>query len=423
MKIKHLFIATAAFALGLAGCSKSDDGAKSGSNFDMFMQMDMEAVTRAAVDFEVNTSDLTVFGDGAIFFTRNDADETIVRMVKVSSTGQAGSVSASQLANGYLFKDVQASAVKVYIVGNYDFGSRTFADMNEVRALTVNVTNQKDDYFGIGKVTLYGFADIQPVGSSTYDSADIAAAIAAQADRLAVTTISPIMARFEIDKISGDAPHADNSPSDIDEFTIAGIYINNYYYRVSLTDEPTATDDPVHNSNRTPAWPNKYEQYARTTATPPGQYDPAWEGLLFDDSVFGTTEALSHEPADFDADMVMWAYNVFADGSAVPHIVLHLENAKVNGNLRPNEVLDGPGASSSDPNAGTAYITVTGYYTRNTTADEPILGGNVYKMADLAFSDDNLTDEPYEENEDRDKVWVKVTVKPWEVKQIDPNYG
>lgn len=96
----------------------------------------------------------------------------------------------------------------------------------------------------------------------------------------------------------------------------------------------------------------------------------------------------------------VWAYHLFGNSNPAPHIILKLTNVVYQ---------DG----STFP---TRYVTVKGF--RETGVDVGTFERNViYKILDLAFTDDNIS--PVPEPEDIN-IWVHVQVQPWETIEVTP---
>ncbi|MCD8176159.1 MAG: hypothetical protein LUE98_01515 [Tannerellaceae bacterium] len=399
MKIKNLFMFIAMAAVALTGCNKDNDGdgGQTGNGtFNMMIQFDIVS-TKADVDKQViDGVTLTEFTEGALFFI--DDNEAVLRMAIIADS-PAGAVTPAQIQEGYLFTDVSETAKKVIVVGNHHFDiTDTYATLTEIETITKDILSQTNqngrNTFGVEDATLYGAGNIVPASPATQSKFYAYPNITVE--REAIFSIEPIIARMEIDKITAEG--------DIDGFKLEGIYINNFYTKMSVIGT-TDLLDLVHNGT-TLADRENYQQ----ETTPPGKYLTAWKKYLFDDVLTASTNLISHEP-----DNETWAYNVFANGTAVPHIILHFTGVEINGSPRINVSLDGPSGGS---NNGVAYLTITGYLTKGTQKDQPILGGNVYELQNIIFDEDDLTDYPYEED-DKEAVYVEVSVTPWNVIAVD----
>lgn len=411
----RFFTLLAAAALILAGCSKDKDDnvtiPEGESNF--YLQIDLGPASKADTN-EVPQNTVTQFTKGAIFFVDGNGD--IVRMAVIDDS-PAGAVSAANLAAGYLFTGIDNSAVKVYVVGNHDFGSATYANISDVEKITKHILSQTNQdnktTFGVEDATLFGVGNI--VAASAATQALFASNTNISVEREAIFTISPIIARLEIDEIKA-APAVGDPLLDIEELNLAGIYINNYYYSMSVVG--TMDLDSLFFAGTQPtAVPADYDKYLQWSSTgqPTGKYRPNLSKYLYDDGELdgsgvyqGLCTSIAPTVLSKTPENETWAYNVFANGTAVPHIILHFTDVKMNSVPRPNAI-------AGD---GEAYLTVTGYLNRVNQADQPIMGGNVYKLDAIQFDGGDLDDYPYEKD-DKSAIYVKVTVKPWNVVVVD----
>ncbi len=105
-------------------------------------------------------------------------------------------------------------------------------------------------------------------------------------------------------------------------------------------------------------------------------------------------------------DNDVWAYNVFANTTAIPHIVLHFTDMSVSDTMVPNSVTG---------TAGEAFLTVTRYLVSG--VEEELKGGNIYRIANLEFDESDLDETPEEKTPEEDEfsVYVEVTILPWTV--------
>ncbi|MCD8043006.1 MAG: hypothetical protein LUH10_08060 [Tannerellaceae bacterium] len=413
MKIKNLFMFIAMAAVALTGCNKDNDGdgGQTGNEtFDMLLKFDISS-TKADTE-NVESGTFTELTNGGIFFIADDANKTILRTAIIANS-PAGTVTPTQIQEGFLFTDIDASAKWVYVVGNYDFLASSaptvakLADLENLKVGILSQTNQNNNKkFGVEDATLFGFGNIVVASTATQDKYPTY-----NVDREAIFDISPIIARLEIDEIEG--------LGQIDEFNLAGIYINNFYLEMSVVSVMDI-NDLIHNG----ILPTDYDKYLRTTTSQTnGKYLDSWYEYLFDDGDvdasgnyigLSTIASLSHTPVN-----ETWAYNVFANGSAVPHIILHFTDMKMKstygGNVNSGNLIE----NTVTGTYGEKYLTITGYNKAGTDVDQPILGGNVYKLANIIFDEDDLDDYPYEEKDDKSAVYVEVTVTPWNVIPVD----
>jgi hypothetical protein len=182
------------------------------------------------------------------------------------------------------------------------------------------------------------------------------------------TTIElrPTVARIEIAQIR--AGNVGTTVNLIESFTLAGIYIDNFY-RSATIDGTTLTNFISGNQTASNFVPNG-GNYAFDT------------GNSVHDAVNITGNTNNHltvAPASG-----VWAYNLFAD-ARVPHIIFHLTNVK----LRLED-----GSEFVYPND--QFLTVRGIV--NDATNEritEILQGNIYNLSDLiVFNQTHLDEVP-----------------------------
>lgn len=388
-------MASVALIAGMASCSKdSNDGGDEPDSFDILIQFDLGVESRADVGNLIEDGvTVTTLNDGKLFFTDNNG--VIYRMVDISNTATPGAVTPEQLKEGKLFEDISKSATFVHVFGNHNFAKSSYSNISEVEAEEVDILDQTDPAtFGVNWANLYGRKELEPAS----------AAIIARYPNVvkqAIFEIVPLIARLEIDQFLGTG--------EIQSYTVAGIYVHNFYEKVAPTAAllPSPDDAPWRVSGA-------LQDYAKYQVAPSGEYDPDWEEFLFDTPAVSSTSAKLAQPVKDT-----WAYNVFANAGAEPHIVIHLTDVMVGssapGTLRPNATI---GASGD----GVAYLTITGYRTDDTSSDKVnIKGGNVYKIRGLAFDEDDLGETPYP-NEDMEQIYVEVKVTPWVVNYVTPEF-
>ncbi|MCD8172786.1 MAG: hypothetical protein LUD76_04885 [Alistipes sp.] len=394
MKIKHLLLASVALIAGMASCSKDNNGGDEPESFDILIQFDLGVESRADVDNLIRDGvTVTTLNDGKLFFT--DGDGVIYRMVDISNNATPGAVTPEQLKNGKLFEDISKSATFVHVFGNHNFAKSSYSNISEVEEEEVEILDQTDTAtFGVNKANLYGRKELEPASTAIK-------AIYPNVVKQAIFDIVPIIARLEIDQFLGTG--------DVQSYTIAGIYVHNFYEKVAPTAAllPSPDDAPWRVSGSLQDW-TKYQE------EPAGDYDSDWDEFLFD-----TPAAVSNTTKLAQPVKDTWAYNVFANAGAEPHIVIHLTDVMIGttapGTLRPNTAI----GSAGD---GEAYLTITGYRTDDTNSDKVnIKGGNVYKIRAVGFDEDDLGDTPYPK-EDMEQIYVEVKVTPWIVNYVTPEF-
>ncbi|MCD8080590.1 MAG: hypothetical protein LUF04_09355 [Bacteroides sp.] len=441
--MKKIFSLFAVAALIFAGCSKDNDGGTvtKGEDMQFYLKIAQEnAKTRA--DAGQITGGKVNFSEGAIFFA--DDNENFVRYVRITNDLVTGTVSAEDLEKGYLFNGISNIATKVYVVGGHNFaGTTSIKNKGELDAIIVDLKDQSDYDFGVSNANLVGSGAIVAIGASGkidpsvpgFNTNDYA-----KATHEAYIEVKPLIARFEIEKITGIGID--------DGWVLEGIYVDNFFYKSSLFAS-------YSDWNEYP-WTAKgdtYNRYDRLGGTTSNYSNPDWNPILFDDGSYDYTNRIVNSnpttlgtgtyPNSITPANGAWAYNIFADAGNVPNIVLKLSNVYVDGTIRVNQTMDElaatPGYSHNVGDYdGIAFLTVTGY--NEGGAPVTIEGGHVYVIRDLKFKaggnnnggdgEDDTRDEPKgpkdPDDPDPDKkfdVFVQIELMEWQVVPVDVEFN
>lgn len=380
-KLKYFSLAIAALLLvGFASCSSDDDtmkGVEEDETISVVLKLDLGPTTRAEVapiDPDAQGSTMAQFNDGHLYFTT--AQGAIVKhyTITTTATGNAN-IMLSTLTDGAEIKDLPANTKHVYVFGN----TPTAADLpvtgpiNTVLAKTINLPTQSD----ITNVNLYGNKEIitETTGGTIVPPLNAKYSV--------TVAIKPTIARLELGKITGI--------HNITSFSVEGIFIDNYYNKANVD----GVVDPSYLAPLT----TLVSDYDRSTS---GKYTVALDGVNHDwYATLLNSDTKVVTPAT--AGMV-WGYNLFANNSAVPRMVIRMKNVEVST----------PDISFPD----TQYVTIKGF--TNSAGDAPITAfqpGYVYRIVDLNFHGVNLSTDPNLADKD---VTVKVEVTPWTVQVIKP---
>ncbi|MDR2810081.1 MAG: hypothetical protein LBB84_05925 [Tannerellaceae bacterium] len=379
--------------IGMVGCSKEEiisngtitdgnslieDNVNNGFKSISLKLVSKTSATRAENN-SVSDNEKVVFNNGFLLFASEQYNITKVTAI----TNQAGANTDSEvdidlLTDGVTITNVPGHSKYVYVIGNVPVEIQSPATGKSLTALKEELVLYTSQH-NIAGVTLFGGKEITlDVPSNKY---------------VAQFELGTLVARLEIGKITSAAN------SDIDNFQVDGIFINNYYASVSLAgNAPTAV---VNNTNTA-----DFVRYSLA-------YPAADDGILFDykdpsNLSLGTLadNGRSYTPQTGNA----WTYNLLAPKTSsagsleTPHIVIRLSNIHTTNNVDYN---------------GEWYLTVSGLKVGGdkVTYLEP---GKVYHIKNIAFSHANIQPEPEMKTME---VAVEVNLVEWKVSDTDVIFG
>ncbi|MDR1980512.1 MAG: hypothetical protein LBQ39_02680, partial [Tannerellaceae bacterium] len=244
-KCRTLLSVCTAFAfvvLMLSACSSSEEvnpiepavaGTKSVS-----LKVTQSAVTRAIGESAAvgSGAQVTVTSGGHLLFVDNGGLVTHYVEVTVGSLNSGGSdprVAFEDLKteNGAEITNVPAESVEVYLILNLPASGIASAPsggwigttLSAVDDVLITAEQLHDVNGGVANVPISGGAELTDDPDGVFELE-------------AVVDLAPIASRFEIKKIALDVDDLTTRGLAVDAtFAIAGIYINNYYPRVSVT--------------------------------------------------------------------------------------------------------------------------------------------------------------------------------------------
>jgi hypothetical protein len=388
--MKNLFVMAASAAMMFASCAK-DGGENQNPNDDSrAVKVRIEYAdsddTRGVGDPVANNT-ATTFTGGYLLFT--DSTDEIKWVVKIESGSVAYDEETRKVGISNLSADtgaeitgVPSSSNKVSFVGNPPAGV-TPATLTKLSAYEATVISQysngsagRTPQGGVANVTLFGSGALTAVTGGEANEYE------------ASFNVKPIAARFEIEKITGKHSEAGKTL----EYTLTGIFIDNYYDKMSWSGVIAASDLKYNGDVKT--------RFVLNGAG--GSYVTANQNAVFDNAP-GATHAV-FAPAGTNK---VWAYNLLAPipvtgGSKVmPSIVLKFDNIKVDGT----------------PLNKIQYITIEKFFTdqdRDTVLEE-LAQGNIYVLDNIEFTEQDFDEIPHEEGI---TVRVKVSMLKWERKSI-----
>lgn len=367
-----------AFAAAFTSCSKENNEIPNPGENDtksVFMKMDLPAITRAVGQPVTGTATVNNLH---VYFHDNT---NILKYVNVTAST---SITIANLTAGAKIADVPTSATHVTIYGNIPSGTSlpTGGTLASVKAVEIGITSQST----ITDVVLGGADKVL----STY-SGGVAPGWAAgisNGDKYAEVEIAPAVARIEIEGLKAGG--------NVTAFTVGGIFVNNFFEKFKL--DGSAVGAKVQNG----ADATKYAENAPATL-----YTTANKEKLFD---LPNVVAAGLEAVPTGGASPRWVYQVVPNDN----------NTDVNEQLQLVFRLKDLAATGVTFPAGDQFLTVRGFKDAATDAPVKIEAGKIYTIskANFEFDESDLTTVPVT---NAVGVWLKVTVKAWEVVPVKPN--
>ncbi len=221
MKIKSL-LAVALATTTLFSCSKDGENINipSGENISVGLRIVQDNAVSRAEGAPVTGSTTVTLTQGHLFFH----DGTVITKVTTITTAPTGAtngtnVNLTSLAGGTTenIVNVPNSSTNITIFCNMPAAANTAisalsagSSVTDLKAIEIMVENMGDAAGGVANVPLYGDGGITaPVAPSTTGTATV--------------QVGAIASRIEIGSITADPL------SDVDDFDLEGIFVNNYY--------------------------------------------------------------------------------------------------------------------------------------------------------------------------------------------------
>jgi hypothetical protein len=230
----------------------------------------------------------------------------------------------------------------------------------------------------INNVALVADAAIATVSGTGGETGDV------PYTRMANMNVGAIGTRVQVGQLS---THDTDDGDKITSYEVGGVYINMFYPSMMLTPD-------IANSNAI--------RYGTATLVDNGKteagYTPAnYTGANASLAITGPWTSSGASAVTVPAAGDYWVFNLVPNGG-IPHIVIEIKNIvrQLNGVNYPAET-------------GSKWLTIQKYI-ENAEEVGSFLANHVYTLADVSFDYDNLTEEPYGQNEN---VAVHVTVTDW----------
>lgn len=401
------------FMLGLAGlafaaCSNDEDitNQKDGDKVLLTLSLGRTEQTRA-----VETSAAGLFNNvldlKAYFFTSDsrrleiDAESQAKNEAELAKAVAAlnASTGTDERFTTVALTGVPATAAQIYVVANQNTPIQT-GNLEAARNTTIYLkglvarASEMANVFDQQNSLMTGLAGIADGGDGT---------------ATANVQITPVSSRLEIQKLTAMRVEGTDVVN-IENFQLKGIYINRFYSEGKL--------DPQKNAPAADRGTVRKDHGSTTTEYTAANYETDGFSFMCDEyttpissTASTTTDAICE--VNCPAENKCWGYPVLAgkqegeqvDGVYdVANIVIEL-SVKIEGvDERRNK-----------------YLTIIGYKQAN-AAQTPVLTfarRNVYRITDLQFDINDLTDVPYEGTK---SVTATVTVLPWIGVPVTPDF-
>lgn len=279
--------------------------------------------------------------------------------------------------------NIPSSANQIYIVANepasHPIDKTSLAKVKKsIIYLSEQVATTFTKFSG-EKSTLTGLSIIQD-GSDNQSTASV--------------KLKPVPSRIEVKNFIATPKPSDFGGSEIQSFTVEGIYINAFYTQGYLDDEITIEDNnKVDNGSDT----QKYTEAAYGDNA--FMCDDLEEGEYTSTASTTEGEIWKVSPVLAEATHPYWGYQVLKGD--VPHMVVKM-----------NVTYEGATVAEE------RYLTITGYKKKTGGELEKVERGAVYRITDLKFDASDLTPTPYEKSK---TVTATVEVLAWTPVEIEPN--
>lgn len=376
-------------ALGAIFAACSNEGNEvpdvtKGEKKTVFMKLDLKPQTKATED-PLGTGTVTApVNDLHIYFYEGTGGN-IQKYVKVTTTTTP---SITDLATGAQINDVPAAADKVLVRGNVpaNVSMPTSGAISTVENKEIEITTQSDKsqiILGHIAVNIQTYAGGSPLPIPGMQSGD----------KYAEVTLEPGVARIEVEGLQAQGA--------IQTFSLDGIYVTNFFEKLKLGNG-TSSSQKQYGTDV-----SKYVENAVGTVYTAGN------GHLYDQ--FTAPLAASGNPLEVvpTGGNKRWAYHAFSNSATTANDQLQLV-------FKLSNVTANPASGVTFPVGTPQFLTVRGFKDSGTGQIVQLEKGKIYTIskADFKFDESNLTTVP---NTNAVGVWLKVTVKNWQVVPVKPN--
>jgi len=388
MNLKRMSLSVLASAMLLTACNKeSDNISQTGEETNVSVRMTTGANPESRAQ-GVGVADNTPlsFLNGYIYFVDGSQITNRVQIITSGTPDNETTVHYDDLidGSGATLKNIKSNATHVHFIGNVPASVTLPAsgNMTAVWSQMAGIQTQADATGGVVNASLYGTGTVDPPSGLPTDPKEV------QFNAYAVVS------RIQIPFLE-----INNDPENVvTGFQLDGIFINNFHHSAPLNGVAPASSLITYSDNSN--WAPDGETYYGTS---PVNYT----GVTFDFAASGglggfdaiDTEKYYPDPADHNE---LWAYNLFAGGSA-PRVILKLSN-----------ITTSDGSTFSNPQ----YITIKGINNGSTLTT--LTGGMIYTFAGgIPIHSKHMTSTPEVE---AIEVHCDISLIPWKDETVTPEF-
>lgn len=413
---KVLFMALMASSLIACNDQETTDTQELAGESTVTLSLRQEASNRGVSDQKGDT-EYAVIGSGRLFFINAAGSSIYQRELTASEVTALANTSSTPGNQTVTITGVPNTAKTLFFIANIKTSAGTSFPM-------VDGTTGSDARLRIDKlqanainVPMSGQSGTFVQGTGNQYTASV--------------VLTPMVARVELGQITCQNQNGAGQPpisADITGYKLSGVFVNSTRQDVLLSGMPYLVGAPIDiksqagwgtswdayfNSSNTsfpyyvggsPAGPNDWEPNALVTyCSPTG----AAALSFYPDPINGST---STDPAV--TPKRAWGYQVCPSTTVpvgspadVPHLILKLTEVTY---------VDNPLGLS------TQYITIDKYKDNQGNPVSEFKKGNVYRIQNLTFTQNETTNQPYEKNI---TVTATVSVAPWIINNITPDWN
>lgn len=378
-------------ALLCVSCSNDPEiPEKNDNGIDVTLSITTNPLTKALETNQVGVSAPIDPAKEFIVYFMDESGNTVTAY-KLTDT-QISAIQPSTVGAGVKFTNLDPSVVSVYVVANVPSGTLPATapgtSLTDINGKVQNISEQQTA--NAASVVLANTGKTVKTGFTQGDNASNG-----NAQFTVAVELTPIVSRIQIKKVSVDTDKT------ITSFTLAGIYIDNFYQKMTIGGAFTGiTDNDIVKATDKTTFAASNALYSTTN--------------LYDED---KTDGLVQDPFVATKPQV-YGYQFFptkktnaTDLSKVPYIILKLTNVKKSDT-----------ATRDISEKETYYIAVKAYKTTDATPATitEFLPGQIYTIANIPVSEKNIVTDP---TKSLINVTVNVTVAKWTDKALNPDFG